>query len=72
MISQAPGAVVHRTGIPWDDKSGANLRAWMDVSDDVFYDPKQIALLPMGFCYPGKGTSGDLPPRKECPPFGMN
>ena len=71
VIGQAPGAVVHRTGIPWDDKSGANLRAWMDVSDDVFYDPKQIALLPMGFCYPGKGTSGDLPPRKECAPFGM-
>ena len=72
VIGQAPAAVVHRTGIPWDDKSGANLRAWMDVSDDVFYDPKQIALLPMGFCYPGKGTSGDLPPRKECAPFGMN
>ena len=69
VIGQAPGAVVHRTGIPWDDKSGANLRAWMDVSDDVFYDPKQIALLPMGFCYPGKGTSGDLPPRKECAPL---
>ena len=69
MISQAPGAIVHRTGIPWDDKSGANLRAWMNVSDDVFYDPKQIALLPMGFCYPGKGTSGDLPLRKECVPL---
>ena len=69
VISQAPGAIVHRTGIPWDDKSGANLRAWMNVSDDVFYDPKQIALLPMGFCCPGKGTSGDLPPRKECAPL---
>ncbi len=69
VIGQAPGAVVHRTGIPWDDKSGANLRAWMDVSDAVFYDPKQIALLPMGFCYPGKGASGDLPPRKECAPL---
>ena len=69
VIGQAPGTVVDQTGIPWDDKSGANLRAWMQVSDDVFYDPKQIALLPMGFCYPGKGTSGDLPPRKECAPL---
>lgn len=72
MISQAPGAVVHRTGIPWDDKSGANLRAWMDVSDDVFYDPKQIALLPMGFCYPGKEQVGIFHQEKNVPPFGMN
>ena len=69
VIGQAPGAVVHRTGIPWDDASGANLRSWMNISDSTFYDPKQIGLLPMGFCYPGKGKSGDLPPRKECAPL---
>lgn len=66
VIGQAPGTVVHRTGIPWDDKSGANLREWMGVTDEVFYDPKYFAIIPMGFCYPGKGKSGDLPPRKEC------
>ena len=66
IIGQAPGSVVHATGIPWDDKSGANLRQWMDVTDDEFYDEKLFAILPMGFCYPGKGKSGDLPPRPEC------
>ena len=69
VIGQAPGSVVHATGIPWDDKSGANLRQWMNIEDKVFYDPKQIALIPMGFCYPGKGKSGDLPPRPECAPL---
>lgn len=69
IIGQAPGAIVHRTGIPWDDKSGVNLRSWMGVSTDEFYDPKKIAIIPMGFCYPGKGKSGDLPPRKECAPL---
>ncbi|RNL95068.1 uracil-DNA glycosylase family protein [Sinomicrobium pectinilyticum] len=69
VIGQAPGAVVHQSGIPWDDKSGDNLRQWMQVSRDTFYNPEQIALIPMGFCYPGKGKSGDLPPRKECAPL---
>jgi len=69
IIGQAPGAVVHKSGVPWDDKSGDNLRAWLQVDKETFYDPTQIALIPMGFCYPGKGKSGDLPPRKECAPL---
>jgi uracil-DNA glycosylase len=69
IIGQAPGSVVHRTGVPWDDKSGENLRRWMGIDNATFYDAKQIALIPMGFCYPGKGKSGDLPPRKECAPL---
>jgi len=69
IIGQAPGAVVHNSGVPWEDKSGDNLRAWMQVDTTTFYDPKRIALVPMGFCYPGKGKSGDLPPRKECAPL---
>jgi len=69
IVGQAPGAVVHRTGIPWDDKSGENLRQWMGVDSEIFYDEQQIAIIPMGFCYPGKGKSGDLPPRKECAPL---
>ena len=68
IIGQAPGTVVHRSGIPWDDKSGENLRNWMQVDKETFYNPEKIALVPMGFCYPGKGKSGDLPPRKECAP----
>ncbi|SMD32517.1 Uracil-DNA glycosylase [Reichenbachiella faecimaris] len=68
IIGQAPGARVHETGVPWDDKSGENLRGWLGVDEHTFYDPSQIALLPMGFCYPGKGKSGDLPPRPECAP----
>lgn len=69
IIGQAPGLVVHNTGIPWDDKSGANLRNWLGVGDDIFYDEEKIALIPMGFCYPGRGKSGDIPPRKECAPL---
>lgn len=69
VIGQAPGAIVHRTGIPWDDKSGQNLRTWMGIDDATFYDETKIALIPMGFCYPGKGKSGDLPPRTECAPL---
>lgn len=69
LIGQAPGQKVHQSGIPWDDKSGDNLRNWMGVDKQTFYDPEQIALIPMGFCYPGKGKSGDLPPRKECAPL---
>lgn len=68
VIGQAPGSVVHRTGIPWDDLSGKNLREWMRIDNDTFYDASKIALIPMGFCYPGKGKSGDLPPRPECAP----
>lgn len=68
IIGQAPGTAVHKTGIPWDDKSGKNLRAWMGIDERQFYDTQQIAIVPMGFCYPGKGKSGDLPPRKECAP----
>lgn len=69
IIGQAPGIKVHETGVPWDDPSGKQLRKWLDVSDEVFYDETKIALVPMGFCYPGKGKGGDLPPRKECTPL---
>ncbi len=68
VIGQAPGSIVHKTGIPWDDKSGENLRKWMGVNNEEFYDPEKVAIVPMGFCYPGKGKTGDLPPRKECAP----
>ncbi len=69
IIGQAPGTKVHASGIPWDDASGKQLRKWLDISDDVFYDETKIAIVPMGFCYPGKGKSGDLPPRPECAPL---
>ena len=68
IIGQAPGSVVHKSGIPWDDKSGDRLRAWLDVTKEEFYNADLFAIIPMGFCYPGKGKSGDLPPRKECAP----
>ena len=66
IVGQAPGSKVHATGIPFNDPSGDRLRIWMGVEKAQFYDANQIAILPMGFCYPGKGKSGDLPPRKEC------
>lgn len=66
IIGQAPGVRVHKSGIPWDDPSGKNLRDWLGVSDEAFYDPDIFAIVPMGFCYPGTGKSGDLAPRKEC------
>ncbi|MCB0733554.1 MAG: uracil-DNA glycosylase family protein [Flavobacteriales bacterium] len=66
IIGQAPGTRVHETGIPWNDPSGETLRIWMDVSREDFYDASRFAITPMGFCYPGKGPSGDLPPRPEC------
>jgi len=72
IIGQAPGIVVHKSGIPWDDKSGDNLRNWLQVDKDTFYNPEKIALIPMGFCYPGKGKTGDLPPRPECAPLWHN
>ena len=68
VAGQAPGSKVHASGIAWDDPSGIRLREWMGIGTEVFYDPAQIALLPMGFCYPGSGPSGDLPPRRECAP----
>ncbi len=68
IIGQAPGTKVHQSGIPWDDASGRQLRKWLDVSTEAFYDESKFAIIPMGFCYPGKGKSGDLPPRKECAP----
>lgn len=68
IIGQAPGTKVHASGIPWDDASGKRLREWLQTPDDTFYDASKIAIMPMGFCYPGKGKSGDLPPRPECAP----
>ncbi len=68
IASQAPGRRVHATGVPFDDPSGDRLRAWLGLSREVFYDTRQVAILPMGFCYPGTGPSGDLPPRPECAP----
>jgi uracil-DNA glycosylase len=68
IAGQAPGGKVHATGVPFDDASGERLRQWMGVERDTFYDPQQVAILPMGFCYPGTGASGDLPPRPECAP----
>lgn len=69
IVGQAPGTKVHETGVPWDDPSGKQLRKWLGVSDDVFYNEQCFALVPMGFCYPGKGKGGDLPPRTECAPL---
>ena len=66
IAGQAPGARVHASGVPFDDPSGARLRDWLGVDETVFYDATRIAILPMGFCYPGTGASGDLPPRPEC------
>jgi uracil-DNA glycosylase len=68
IIGQAPGIKVHESKVPWNDASGKRLREWMGVSDDEFYDVENVALVPMEFCYPGKGKSGDLPPHKECAP----
>ena len=66
IAGQAPGRRVHESGIPFDDPSGVRLREWLGVSRETFYDPGKVAILPMGFCYPGSGKSGDLPPRPEC------
>ena len=68
VIGQAPGMKVQLSGTPWDDASGQRLREWLDIDADTFYDTSKFAIIPMGFCYPGKGKSGDLPPRKECAP----
>jgi uracil-DNA glycosylase len=69
IISQAPGKRVHETGIPWNDKSGDTLRQWLNVDKTTFYNSDIFSLMPMGFCYPGKGKSGDLAPRAECAPL---
>lgn len=66
VVGQAPGRKVHETGVPFNDPSGDRLRQWMGVGREVFYDESRVAILPMGFCYPGTGKSGDLPPRPEC------
>jgi uracil-DNA glycosylase len=66
IVGQAPGVRVHTTGIPWDDPSGERLRAWMGVDKAFFYDESRIAIIPMGYCYPGRARGGDLPPRREC------
>ena len=68
IAGQAPGRKVHASGVPFDDVSGERLRDWVGVSREIFYDPHQVAILPMGFCYPGTGRAGDLPPRPECAP----
>lgn len=66
LASQAPGRAVQASGIPFDDPSGQRLRGWLGVSPDEFYDETNFAIVPMAFCYPGRGASGDLPPRPEC------
>lgn len=66
IAGQAPGRKVHETGIPFNDASGDRLRDWLGIPREVFYDSRRVAILPMGFCYPGTGKSGDLPPRREC------
>lgn len=70
IIGQAPGTKVHESGVPWNDRSGDRLREWLGVERDAFYDEARIAIMPMGFCYPGVDKSGgDLPPRPECAPL---
>lgn len=70
IVGQAPGRRVHETGIPWNDPSGVRLRQWLGVTPEHFYDPCRFAIIPMGFCYPGRDTrGGDLPPRPECAPL---
>jgi uracil-DNA glycosylase len=69
IVGQAPGTRVHHTGIPWNDPSGDRLRDWLQFDRALFYNSARVAIIPMGFCYPGKGASGDLPPRPECAPL---
>ena len=66
VVGQAPGLRVHTTGVPWDDPSGERLRTWMGVDKDGFYNVSRVAIVPIGYCYPGRGNGGDLPPRPEC------
>ncbi len=69
IAAQAPGRKIHETSIPFNDASGERLRAWLGLSREIFYDPELEAILPMAFCFPGTGRSGDLPPRPECAPL---
>ncbi|MFN0111043.1 MAG: uracil-DNA glycosylase family protein [Blastocatellia bacterium] len=69
LVGQAPGRRVNETGIPWNDPSGDTLREWLQMTRDEFYDERNIAIVPSGFCYPGTGKNGDLPPRPECAPL---
>ncbi|MBT5050435.1 MAG: uracil-DNA glycosylase family protein [Rhodospirillaceae bacterium] len=70
IVGQAPGTKVHQSGVPWDDASGRRLRDWLDLDDGTFYDEDLIAIVPMGFCYPGANPKGgDNPPRPECAPL---
>ncbi|GAA0872220.1 uracil-DNA glycosylase family protein [Gangjinia marincola] len=69
LVSQAPGRLAHLHTKAWDDPSGRRLREWLGVNETTFYDPINFAVLPMGFCYPGKSATGDLPPRSECAPL---
>ncbi len=70
IVGQAPGTKVHETGIPWNDPSGDRLREWLGLDRDIFYDETRIAIIPSGFCYPGRHErGGDLPPRPECAPL---
>src|SRR6185295_389755 len=66
VASQAPGLKVHQSGVPFSDASGDRLRDWMGLSSDEFYDERTVAIVPMGFCYPGRRNGGDAPPRMEC------
>lgn len=68
LIGQAPGIKAHQSNKPWNDASGERLRIWLDMTEHTFYDKNTLSIVPMGFCYPGKGKSGDLPPRPECAP----
>lgn len=68
IAGQAPGRRVHESGVPFQDPSGDRLRRWLGIDDETFYDPTLIAIVPMGFCFPGTGSSGDKPPRRECAP----
>lgn len=69
IIGQAPGRRVHESGVPWQDQSGDTLREWLQLTTEQFYDERLVAIVPSGFCYPGKGVNGDLPPRPECAPL---
>lgn len=68
IVGQAPGTKVHASGVPWADASGNRLRHWLGMDTETFYDERVVAIVPMGFCYPGRGNGGDLPPRSECAP----
>ena len=72
IVGQAPGRKVHESGIPFQDASGERLRSWLGITSEIFYDERRVAILPMGFCFPGTGVSGDLPPRPDCAPAWRN